>query len=72
MRYYINSGLFSILILCFFLPFVEIKCNEDTLAKMNGFDLAISGDISIDDSELMDLLKDNEVNKSISRPPRLD
>ena len=65
MRYYINSGLFSILILCFFLPFIEIKCNESTLAKMNGFDLAISGDISLDDSGMMDYLKDNEEYISI-------
>lgn len=65
MRYYINSGLFSILILCFFLPFIEIKCNESTLAKMNGFDLAISGDISLDDSGMMDYLKDNEEYKAL-------
>lgn len=64
MRYYINSGLFSILILCFFLPFIEIKCNESTLAKMNGFDLAISGDISLDDSGMMDYLKESEEYKS--------
>ena len=65
MRYYINSGLFSILILCFFLPFIEIKCNESTLAKMNGFDLAISGDISLDDSGMMDYLKDSEEYKAL-------
>ena len=64
MRYYINSGLFSVLILCFFLPFIEIKCNESTLAKMNGFDLAISGDISLEDSGMLDYLKDSEEYKT--------
>jgi ammonia channel protein AmtB len=64
MRYYINSGLFSVLILCFFLPFIEIKCNDSTLAKMNGFDLAISGDISLEDSGMMDYLKESEEYKT--------
>ena len=32
---------------------------------MNGFDLAISGDISLDDSGMMDYLKDSEEYKAL-------
>ena len=32
---------------------------------MNGFDLAVSGDISLDDSGMMDYLKDSEEYKAL-------
>ena len=66
MRYYLNSGLFTVIILFFFLPFIEIKCNESTLAKMSGFDLAAAGEITLADPGMMDYLKDNEEFKSMS------
>lgn len=44
MRYlkeYINPGVMAVLILCFFLPFVSIKCNgEMELAKKSGVQMA--------------------------------
>jgi uncharacterized membrane protein (DUF485 family) len=66
MRYYLNSGLFAAIILFFFLPFIEIKCNESTLATMSGYDLATAGDIALDDPTMAEYMKDNEEFKSMS------
>ncbi|MEX1188996.1 MAG: hypothetical protein WED33_07040 [Bacteroidia bacterium] len=60
MRYYINSGLFAALLLCFFLPFLEIKCNDTSLGSMTGYSLMTAGEMNLKDASMMDYLKDNE------------
>jgi lysylphosphatidylglycerol synthetase-like protein (DUF2156 family) len=60
MRYYINSGLFTVLILFFFLPFIEIKCNDSKLASMSGYDMITAGDIKMEDASMMEYMKNSE------------
>ena len=60
MRYYINSGLFTVLILFFFLPFIEIKCNDSKLASMTGYDLITAGDMKMADASMMEYMKNSE------------
>jgi predicted histidine transporter YuiF (NhaC family) len=66
MRYYINSSLFAVLLLCFFLPFIEIKCNSNSLGSMSGFSLMTGGDMKMSDASMMDYIKDNEQFKSLT------
>jgi len=60
MRYYINSGLFACLIVCFLLPFLEIKCNDTALGSMSGYSLMTAGEMDLKDASMMDYLKDNK------------
>lgn len=60
MRYYINSGLFTVLIIFFFLPFIEIKCNDSKLASMTGYDLITAGDMKMADASMMEYMKNSE------------
>lgn len=60
MRYYINSGLFTVLILFFFLPFLEIKCNDSKLASITGYSLVTSGDMDMEDASMMEYMKNSE------------
>lgn len=60
MRYYINSGLFACLIVCFLLPFLEIKCNDTELGSMSGYSLMTAGEMDLKDASMMDYLKDNK------------
>lgn len=57
---FINSSLFAALILCFFLPFIEIKCNDTKLGSMTGFSMMTGGDMDLNDASMMDYLKDNK------------
>lgn len=56
----INSSLFLALLLCFFLPFIEIKCNDTKLGSMTGFSMMTGGDMELQDMSMMDYLKDNK------------
>lgn len=60
MRYYINSGLFTVLILFFFLPFLEIKCNDSKLASISGYSLITAGDMDMEDASMMEYMKNSE------------
>jgi len=60
MRYYINSSLFTVLILFFFLPFLEIKCNDSKLASITGYSLVTSGDMDMEDASMMEYMKNSE------------
>jgi hypothetical protein len=42
---YLTTGGFAIVILCFLMPFVSIKCNDMELVKVNGYELIIGKDI---------------------------
>lgn len=42
---FLNPGSFGIVILCFFLPFVNIKCNNMKLASMSGVQMATGTNI---------------------------
>jgi hypothetical protein len=42
---FLNPGSFGIVILCFFLPFVNIKCNNMKLASMTGIQMATGTNI---------------------------
>jgi hypothetical protein len=42
MRKYINSGLFSVVILLFFLPFMEVRCNNDKIVHATGVAMALN------------------------------
>ncbi len=66
MRYYINSGLFACLIVCFLLPFLEIKCNDTRLGSMSGYSLMTAGEMDLQDAGMMDYLKDNEEFKLLN------
>jgi ABC-type uncharacterized transport system fused permease/ATPase subunit len=70
MRFYLNSGFFAAIILFFFLPFIEIKCNESPLVSMSGFDLATAGDFSLADEGMADYLKQSEEFKTLSEKKR--
>jgi hypothetical protein len=59
MRYYLNSGLFAFVLIFFFLPFIEIRCNDSALAEMNGFQMATGAKPELNDPSLMEYLKDN-------------
>jgi len=60
MRYYINSSLFTVLILLFFLPFLEIKCNDSKLASISGYALITAGDMEMEDASMMEYMKNSE------------
>ncbi len=38
---YINSGAFTLILICFVLPFVSIKCNTMKLVELKGYDLIV-------------------------------
>jgi hypothetical protein len=59
MRYYLNSGLFAFVLIFFFLPFIEIRCNDSALAEMSGIHMATGAKPELNDPSLMDYLKDN-------------
>lgn len=63
----INSSLFAALILCFFLPFIEIKCNDTRLGSITGFSMITGGDMYLEDASMMDYLKDNKEFDMLSK-----
>jgi hypothetical protein len=67
MRYYSNSGIFLIIILFFFLPFLEIKCKNEPFAVMSGFDLALKNGMAFSNEETTDYMKDNEEFKALQK-----
>ncbi|MCB0819088.1 MAG: hypothetical protein KDC13_00580 [Bacteroidetes bacterium] len=66
MRYYLNSTLFSVLLICFFLPFIEIKCNSNSLGSMSGYAMITGGDMKLSDASMMDYLNENDQFKSLN------
>lgn len=42
MRKYINSGLFSVVILLFLLPFIEVRCNDQEIVHASGMAMALN------------------------------
>lgn len=38
---FVNTGSFAVILLCFLLPFISIKCNDTTLVEFKGHDLVI-------------------------------
>jgi hypothetical protein len=42
MRKYINSGLFTVVILLFFLPFMEVRCNDQEIVHASGMAMALN------------------------------
>lgn len=42
MRKYINSGLFTVVILLFFLPFMEVRCNDQEIVHASGIAMALN------------------------------
>jgi hypothetical protein len=42
MRKYINSGLFTVVILLFFLPFMEVRCNNQEILHASGMAMALN------------------------------
>jgi len=67
MRYYSNSAVFIIIILFFFLPFLEIKCKNEPFAVMNGFDLALKHGMVFSNDETTEYMKDNEEFKALQK-----
>ena len=67
MRYYSNSGIFIVIILFFFLPFLEIKCKNEPFAVMSGFDLALKNGMAFSNEETTDYMKDNEEFKALQK-----
>lgn len=45
---YINSGAFALILICFVLPFVSIKCNTMKLVELQGYDLIVGKVIDTD------------------------
>jgi len=60
MRYYLNSGLFLATILIFFLPFMEIRCNDSALGHMTGYDLATKGEFRMNDPSMSEYMQGDE------------
>jgi len=42
---WISSGLFAAVLFCFFLPFVDLKCNDASITEVSGIELSIGRDI---------------------------
>lgn len=40
-RFPISTGIFAAIIFCFFLPFLEVKCNDAVIADLSGAELAL-------------------------------
>jgi len=57
---YINSGIFFASLLLFFLPFINIKCNDAKLASVSGYSLMTAGDMDVEDLGMLDYIKNNE------------
>lgn len=45
MKSFLNSGLFGVAVLCFFLPFFNIKCNNTKILTVTGIELATSTNV---------------------------
>ena len=52
---YINGGAFAIILICFVLPFVSIKCNTVKLVELKGYDLIVGKTI---DAEANPMVKE--------------
>ena len=44
---WISSGLFAAILLCFFLPFLDLKCNDALIGEVSGADLITGEDIHV-------------------------
>lgn len=61
----IPPAFFVIIIICFFLPFVRITCNNQEVATMTGFKLATGGEIKLKGPQLPDSLSEGKVEGSM-------
>lgn len=61
---YINAGGLGFILICFLFPFISIKCNEQTLATVKGYEM-ITGKSNLlgDNSKLDNLFGDNKKEK---------
>ncbi len=44
---FVNTGAFAIILICFLLPFLSIKCNNTTLVEFKGYDLVVGKKFAI-------------------------
>lgn len=70
---FINPGSFGIVILCFLLPFLSIKCNGVKLATFSGVQMATGANISAGEQgmfgkKIMDSSSSTDKRKMISYP----
>ncbi len=60
---------FLIVIICFFLPFVRITCNNQEIATMTGFKLATGGEIELKGPQLPDSMSEGKIEGSMEFKP---
>lgn len=66
---WISPGLFAAILFCFFLPFIDIKCNDALIGEVRGMEL-ITGEDMFDNSLLPDAAvntDDQDVSSQIDR-----
>ena len=70
-RKILSSSCFGLVIICFFFPFIDVKCNDVSLAQVKGIDLVTGSVVHTKDLQLPRVSKDEskEHNFEISDQP---
>lgn len=67
-----SSVTFAVAVLFFFMPFVDIKCNNMSLQKINGIELATGFRVKTSDNSLFGNLDNLDTNTSAKKSERKD
>lgn len=71
MHKFVNSGLFVTVILLFFLPFMEIRCNDEAFIHASGMAMAFELPFEVNDSMMSGYMQGNEeLNNAMSDSKR--
>jgi len=63
---FLSPSCFGLVILCFFLPFIDIKCNDVELANVKGIELVTGSQISSSEISLPPVSKDESKNPDLT------
>src|SRR5262245_2738005 len=63
---FLSPSCFGLIILCFFLTFIDIKCNDVQLANVKGIDFVTGSQISSNEISLPPVSKDESKNPDLT------
>lgn len=65
MKRFLNSGMFGVAVLCFFLPFMNIKCNGAKIMTLSGVQMATGANVNPGGGGMFDgAMRNSDTSKS--------
>lgn len=70
---FINAGSFSIILLCFLLPFLSIKCNDNKIEVFSGYDFIVGKEFNVkspidkENNQTQELQSDGKIGSEENR-----